>query len=107
MALAYTLMENGDDEAAVAAFDRAYRLAPMLPLLAGNRRNAKLRIGDWRDYDADRDAILAGIAQGHVTAPGLATVEADPAQHLACARLYAARQIPDHAAFVDRPARPA
>ena len=94
MALAYTLMDVGEDEAAIAAFDRAYRLAPMLPLLAGNRRNAKLRIGDWRDYQADREAILAGIAQGNVTAPGLTTIEADPAQHLACARLYAARQIP-------------
>jgi predicted O-linked N-acetylglucosamine transferase (SPINDLY family) len=94
MALAYTLMDIGEDEAAVAAFDRAYQLAPMLPLLAGNRRNAKLRIGDWRDYEADREAILAGIAQGHLTMPGLTTVEADPAQHLACARLYAARQIP-------------
>ena len=94
MALAYTLMDVGEDEAAIAAFDQAYRLAPMLPLLAGNRRNAKLRIGDWRDYEADRDVILAGIAQGHVTMPGLTTVEATPAQHLACARLYAARQIP-------------
>ena len=94
MALAYTLMDMGEDEAAVTAFDQAYKLAPMLPLLAGNRRNAKLQIGDWRDYEADREVILTGIAQGHLTMPGLTTVEADPAQHLACARLYAARQIP-------------
>ena len=94
MALAHLSLEAGEDEAAVAAFDRAYLLSPTLPLLAGNRRYAKLRIGDWRDYDADHDAILAGNARGEVAAPGLATVESDPAQQQAAARLYAPQAIP-------------
>ena len=94
MAPAHTLMETGEGAAAVAAFDKAYHLSPQLPMLAGNRRHAKLRIADWRDYDADRDAILAGIARGEVTATGLTTVESDPAQQQAAARLYAARTIP-------------
>ena len=93
MGLADTLALAGRMPEAIAAFDRVYALAPDTPRLLGNRRHAKMKICDWRDYEKDRDAIFAAIRHGVLAASTLVLTEADPALQRACARLHAAQYL--------------
>ncbi len=64
--------------AAIASYDRAFALKPDLKYLIGLRRDAKMRICEWGDLDADLQRISAGLEAGHavsVPLPVLALFE--------------------------------
>ncbi|HWT09086.1 MAG TPA: glycosyltransferase, partial [Roseomonas sp.] len=97
-----------DAEGAIAAFARAAALPPgRVPdaasaMLLFNR----LRLCDWTDFAATRDALLAGAADGSLRLPPFEAlcIADDPALHLRCASLHARENQPARRAAL--PARP-
>lgn len=87
-----------DAEAAIAAFARATALPPgrvpdaAAAMLLFNR----LRLCDWTDFTAMRDAVLAGAADGSLRLPPFEAlcIADDPALHLRTARLHARENQP-------------
>ena len=90
---------------AAQAYDTAHALDPNLRYLAGQRLHARMRIGDWRDFDALATELGARIDAGELAAIPLPTVAMplSPARQLRCARTYAAATLP----VLPRPAAPA
>jgi predicted O-linked N-acetylglucosamine transferase (SPINDLY family) len=54
---------------ATDCYDKAFDLKPSLPFLRGARRNARMQLCDWREFDADVEALRQGIARDDPTAP--------------------------------------
>ena len=83
------------DEAA-ADCRRLLALDPDYPFVRGNLLFARLQTCDWRELEAERRAIIAGIAAGkRVIAPFQAkALGLSPEEELRCARIWAAGQAP-------------
>jgi predicted O-linked N-acetylglucosamine transferase (SPINDLY family) len=75
---------------AAAAYEAAHRLNPDLPFVAGHRLHARMKICDWRDFDALVTDLGARIDAGRpagVPFP-LGATPLSASQQLACARTY-------------------
>lgn len=81
---------------ALADMDRALALQPDLDWLPGLRLYAAMHVYDWAGHDAQRSAILEGLAQGRKTIQPLALqcLVDDPQAQLQAARLWAASACP-------------
>ena len=81
---------------AAEAYDAAHALDPGLRYLAGQRLHARMRICDWRDFDALADDLGVRIDAGALAAIPFPTVAMplSPARQLRCARTYAAATLP-------------
>ena len=75
---------------AFAAYDKAFRLAPDLPGLAGHRLYAKMQLCDWENRDADCAHLTASVRAGQPsTQPFIfLAVPSSPADQLQCAQLW-------------------
>lgn len=86
-----THQERKEYEQAIEHFDRAIALNPDIDFIHGHRLFTKMRICDWRDFDRERDALLAQVRAGRNATPGfpvLAMVE-DPALQRTVAAAWA------------------
>jgi predicted O-linked N-acetylglucosamine transferase (SPINDLY family) len=54
---------------ATVSYDKAFDLNPSLPFLRGARRNARMQLCDWREFDADVEALTQSIARDEPIAP--------------------------------------
>lgn len=77
---------------AAEAYDHAYRLDPDLPYLAGQRLHARMKVCDWRGYDAAVDDIARRIDEGARAALPFTLIAApfSAAQQRRCAESYVA-----------------
>jgi protein O-GlcNAc transferase len=88
---ALALREYGHFGEAADSFRRVCELAPDYDYALGLALDAALNCGDWTDYDARRDRIVAAVQDGRRVDPSfefLALSESAAAQ-LQCARTYA------------------
>ncbi len=86
---------------AAETFATLTRLDPEYPYALGNLLHARMLCGDWRDFEALRAKITAGLARrAQVVEPfvyqGIAEAEADL---MACAQIYAEAQFPARASY--------
>ena len=83
-------------EAAAADYERLLALNADFPFARGHLLFARLQVCDWRGFDAERDAIEAGLQSAkRIIAPFQAkTLGLSPEDELACARLWVADQYP-------------
>ena len=83
-------------EAAAADYERLLALNADFPFARGHLLFARLQACDWRGFDAERDAIKAGLQSAkRIIAPFQAkTLGLSPEDELACARLWVADQYP-------------
>jgi predicted O-linked N-acetylglucosamine transferase (SPINDLY family) len=79
-------------EAAIAAYDRAVALKPNLTGAEGDRLFAKMRICDWRDFDADSARLIASVRNGEAnTSPfPFIAIASSCDDQLRCAKLWTA-----------------
>jgi predicted O-linked N-acetylglucosamine transferase (SPINDLY family) len=86
-------------EAAAADYERLLALDPDFPFARGHLMFSRRQICDWRDFEPQRDAILAGLAsRKRIVAPFQAkSLGLTPEQELACAQIWASDQIPQRA----------
>ena len=56
---------------AVDSYDRGLALTPEAHFVHGMRRYAQMHICDWSNYQADVDALAAGIGEGRLLSPPL------------------------------------
>jgi len=75
---------------AADAYDRAAAIQPEYPGLLGQRLYARMKLCDWRGFEGDRHAILAGIRAGRLpsTPFTLLAVSETAADEKACAQIY-------------------
>jgi predicted O-linked N-acetylglucosamine transferase (SPINDLY family) len=94
--------------AAIASYDRAFALKPDLKYLIGLRRDAKMRICDWGDLDADRQRISARLESGHTVSVPLPVLALfDSAQvHAMMARVWVREDCPPDDSLGPIAARP-
>ncbi|HEY2247388.1 MAG TPA: tetratricopeptide repeat protein [Bradyrhizobium sp.] len=78
---------------AFAAYDRAFRLTPELVGVEGHRLYARMHLCDWRDWDADREHLIASVRAGQPsTQPFIfLAVPSSPADQLQCAQVWTTR----------------
>lgn len=90
--LAHVLEDTGEAEAAAAAYERAYALAPGEPQIAAYLLAWRRRLCDWREVDALSSQVRAAVASGAVVIEPFAFLSEDAtaAEQLRCARLRAA-----------------
>ena len=55
--------------AAIASYDQALARNPEFPFLSGQRRQAKMRICDWSDFDTDVADLAVRIERGEAATP--------------------------------------
>lgn len=81
---------------AIASYDRALQLRPDYPFLAGTRMLAKMEICDWRNRDADKQALIDGVRAGRLSTQPFAlhALTDDPAVHRRAAELWSAAEVP-------------
>jgi protein O-GlcNAc transferase len=81
---------------AIADLERAAGIAPDLPYLQGALLHLKMHAGDWRNFAADKAALDAAVRAGKpAVLPYVYQGLSDsPADLLACARIYTAREYP-------------
>jgi predicted O-linked N-acetylglucosamine transferase (SPINDLY family) len=90
--LGYVQREQKALPDAVLSFERALALAPDKPFLRGDLLHARMRMCDWRRFDADLAAVREGLAAGRAPAEPFSLLAAvdDPAlQRAAAERLVA------------------
>ncbi len=106
---AMALMELGRLADAVTAFDAALAIAPDYHFLPGLRLYAKMRICDWRHYDAETRALVDDVNKGRPVTPPwplLAISDAPDVQQRAAA-LWTAAKFPADATLGALPLRKA
>jgi protein O-GlcNAc transferase len=88
--IAYGYQQRHD--LALRDFKQAAKLNPNLDYLIGNLVNAELWSSEWGDLAKDRRALLAGLQAGNRVATPFSfiSMSSSPAEHLACAKIYAA-----------------
>jgi len=81
-------------EEAAQCFGQILSRDPAFAFARGNRLFARLQNCDWREFDTERDAILAGIASGaRIIAPFQAkALGLTPEQELRCTRIWTASE---------------
>jgi predicted O-linked N-acetylglucosamine transferase (SPINDLY family) len=80
-ALGHARRQAGDPAGAATAFDRAHRTDPAFTLAQDEAFTCRLLGADWRDYDGQRQRLLARIDQGGPALPLLTQwIGASPAQ---------------------------
>lgn len=90
---------------ALAAFDSALQIQPTADYIEGLRLSCKAHLCDWRDRDAERDALIAKLRDGRrVLPPFSATALAtSPADQLKCAQIHAADKFAKVTPRAERP----
>ncbi len=103
---AQTLSDLQRFEEAAASCDAALALDPDLPYLAGMRLFTKMRIGDWRDLDAEAAAVVAKVQKGERASPPFALMGicGAPEIHAKAARILAQDKHPFDPALGRAPA---
>ena len=93
---ALALSSLGRWDEAATAYAELLDAAPDFPYALGRLQRARAQACDWRDHDALRTRIVAGIAAGQPVCDPFSffAISDSPAQQQACARLYAQRQHP-------------
>lgn len=83
-------------EEAVADFSKALSFKPDLVGAEGARLHAKMHNCDWRDIDTERAHLTASIKAGKPNSAPFVFLglSSDPADQLACARIWAAEKYP-------------
>lgn len=66
---ATALLALGRHAEAVSDFDRLMTINPSYPFAAGQRLHAKMYICDWRNVDAETEALAAAVAQDKLVTP--------------------------------------
>ncbi|MFV3126459.1 tetratricopeptide repeat protein [Niveispirillum sp. KHB5.9] len=85
---------GGDPAGAATAFDRAFRIDPMLDLADGEAFASHLDIADWRDYDVRRRRVERHIDEGRTVLPLLTQwIGIDPARQRRAAALVFRQQV--------------
>lgn len=94
--LGSVLSELHRPEEALQAFRAALARHPNYPLLAGRTQFAALQIADWSDWAQGRDAIRAGLEQGHYVCPPFASLALvdDPVLQRRAAELQVQHRVP-------------
>ena len=84
---------------AIADLERAVQAQPDLPYAAGNLLQLKMHAGDWRGFAQDKAKLDAAVRAGRPGVQPFAyqALSDSPADLLACARIYAARDYPARA----------
>jgi predicted O-linked N-acetylglucosamine transferase (SPINDLY family) len=95
-----SLFETKHYAEAARDYDDAYARDAKRPYLKGNRLLYRLYCCDWRDFEAERAGVDAGVAAGEpVVLPFVHTVlSPDPAAQRHSAELWALRELPQAAA---------
>ncbi len=83
-------------EEALASYDRAFALKPGLMEIEGHRLHTKMRLCDWRNFDAECAHLIASVREGHVNTKPFAflAMPSSADDQLRCAKLYAAGKHP-------------
>jgi protein O-GlcNAc transferase len=91
---------------AADAYDRAAAIQPGYAGLLGQRLYARMKLCDWRDYDENRAAILAGVRAGGLpsTPFALLALSETAADEKACAETYVRMHLSGAPAAAPRPA---
>jgi len=81
---------------AIADLERALKASPDLPYAAGNLLQLKMYAGDWRDFAREKARLDEAVRAGKPAAQPFVYqgLFDSPADLLACARIYAAREYP-------------
>ena len=83
------------DEEAFVAYERALALKPDSSGVEGDRFYIKMRLCDWRDYDAECAHLITAVNSGNVNSPlALLGIPSSPADQLQCAKLWTANKHP-------------
>jgi protein O-GlcNAc transferase len=90
------LLALGRSEDGARDFERLLAIAPHHPTALANLLFARRHHCDWRDHDALRGELIAGVRSGRHTAPPFAALALfdDPGDQLRCASAWAARHYP-------------
>lgn len=91
---ANALAATGRWAQAAAAYVQALEVAPEAPLLHGRHLHARMKICDWRGFDAHVAAIREGLRAGRLASPpfSLLALPSSPAEQRRCAELWIAGQ---------------
>jgi protein O-GlcNAc transferase len=102
------LRDKKRHDEALAAYDRALRLSPHLPGVEGARLQAKLRVCNWDDFEAERAHLISSLRQRRVVQPfDFLSVSSSSEDQYSCARLFSERSWPQADEEPEFRARPA
>ena len=92
-------------EPALADFERAFALDPDCDNLRGDLLHLRMHVGDWRDFDTQKNLVDAGVRAGkRVVGPfAYQAISDSPADLKACSLIYAADRYPPRAPLVSGP----
>lgn len=99
--LGYVQREQKALEASVRSFEQALAVAPGKPFLRGDLLHGRMRLCDWSHFDADLQALQAGLAAGEPLATPfvlLSALDRPDLQRIAAERMvalmYPPRELP-------------
>jgi protein O-GlcNAc transferase len=106
---AQCLAALGRASEAVNAYTQLLAVEPNADYMRGERFHQKLHCCDWRDFDAEHEAIAASVRRGErADNPGSFMTHCDSAEEqLRCAQIFAADTCAIDTAPFDPPRRPA
>jgi predicted O-linked N-acetylglucosamine transferase (SPINDLY family) len=106
-ALGNAHLDLGAVSAAIESYAAAAALDPSFRFLLGVLRHARMKICDWNEWQADLEAIVAGIAAGRAVAPPFAVLGLvdSPRLHAKAAEIWVQHEFPASARLGTLPAR--
>ena len=83
-------------EPALRDFERAFALDPNSDYLLGDLLHLRMHLGDWRDFDRQKQLIEEGLRAGRRTVGPFAyqAMAIHPADLMTCSRMYAQQRYP-------------
>ncbi len=84
-------------ETALADFERAFAIDPDGENLRGDLLHLRMHVGQWQDFEAQKDLVDAGVRAGRrVVGPfAYQAISQSPADLAACSRIYAQTRYPE------------